>query len=220
MRLAFPGGVLTPVRAAIALVVGLIPALGMAQPAGGDEELYSPITSSERMKWIAQGTVSLPAVSMGVFNSAMTTAGDWPKEWHQSPGGFVRRYADIQAAASLSNSIEAGLGMLWGEDPRHSRSGLNGKWARIRYAVATVALAPRRDGHLAPAWGRLAGNVFGNVIENSWLPPSVATRRATTFRVAEGFVGRLVSNIWCEFWPDLRQRIPSRRLRTLVSKED
>jgi hypothetical protein len=163
--------------------------------------------------------VSLSALGVGALNSAWMTANDWPKEWHQSVGGFCRRYADNQAAASLSNSIESGLGTLWGEDPRHSRSGRHGTWTRIRYAVKTVALAPRRDGHLAPAWGRLAGNVIANVIEHSWLPPSVATHGRTTLRVAEGLVGRLVSNVWDEFWPDLKQRLPLHGLRRLARKD-
>jgi hypothetical protein len=127
----------------------------------------------------------------------------------------------VTAAASLthrlrpaiSSSLEAGLGSFWGEDPRYFRSGRPERWARVRHAVASVALAHRRDGHRAPAWGRFAGNVAGNVIENTWLPPSAATRSRTTARVATGVAGQLAANLWSEFWPDLRRRLPLRRLR-------
>ena len=210
------------VGAAIALAVVLIPAIAVAQAAGsGGGATYAPITSAERVTWVAQGTASLPALGVGAVNSAWMTTNDWPKEWPQSMGGFWRRYADGQASASLSDTIEAGLGTLWGEDPRYVRSGRQGLWPRVRHAVTTVGLASRRDGHLAPAWGRLAGNVIGNAIENSWLPPSVATRRQTMLRMADGMVGRLVSNVWDEFWPDLRERLPPtpQRLRRLVGKD-
>src|SRR5207248_11447 len=102
----------------------------------------------------------------------------------------------------LSNTIEAGLGAIWGEEPRYIRSGRQGLWRRARYAMKTVLLAQRRDGHLAPAWGRYAGNVVNNIIENAWLPPSVTTADQTVARSVSGWVGRLAGNLWEEFWPD------------------
>ena len=50
-------------------------------------------------------------------------------------------------------------------------------------------------------------NVFNNVIENAWLPPSVTTPGQTALRSANGLLGRLVGNLWDEFWPDVRKRI-------------
>ena len=73
--------------------------------------------------------------------------------------------------------------------------------------MKTVVLAPRRDGRLAPAWGRFAGNVVNNVIENAWLPPSVTTPAQTALRSVDGLAGRLIGNLWDEFWPDCRKRI-------------
>jgi hypothetical protein len=196
------------------LTIVLLPPAARAQPAvvgGENPAVYTPITSAERVGWVMHGTVSVPAVGVGLFNSAWMTATDWPKEWSQNAGGFSRRYADGAGAGAIANSIEAGLGAFWGEDPRYIRSGRSGTWPRIRHAMTTVALAPRRDGHLAPAWGRLAGNLMGNAIENGWLPPSATTPRQTTVRIAGGLASRLVSNIWDEFWPDLRQRLSPHR---------
>jgi hypothetical protein len=65
-----------------------------------------------------------------------------------------------------------------------------------------VFLAQRRDGRLAPAWGRYVGNTLNNVIENAWLPPSVTTPKETIIRSANGFLGRLIGNFYDEFWPD------------------
>jgi hypothetical protein len=54
----------------------------------------------------------------------------------------------------------------------------------------------------------VAGNVVNNVIENTWLPPSATTRGQTTLRTVDGFAGRLVGNLWAEFWPEIRKRLP------------
>ena len=61
----------------------------------------------------------------------------------------------------------------------------------------------RPDGRLHPAWGRYAGNTLNNLIENTWLPPSVTTPGQTALRSGLGFVTRMGGNVWEEFWPDV-----------------
>ena len=211
------------IGAATLLTVVLVPSLAAAgqRPNEDSEEraTYSLITSSERAAWVAGEIASPGALSRAAFTSAWMTSGNWPKEWPRSARGYGRRFGDAQAATAISSSIEAGLGSLWGEDPRYFRSGRQERWARVRHAVASVALAHRRDGHRAPAWGRFAGSVAGNAIENAWLPPSAATRSQATARVAIGFAGQLAANLWSEFWPDLRRRLPLQRLRG-VDRDD
>ena len=204
------------IGAATLLTVVLIPSLAAGQRPNEDVQeraTYSPITSSERAAWVAGEIASPGALSRAAFTSAWMTKGNSPKEWSRSARGYGRRFGDAQAATAISSSVEAGLGSLWGEDPRYFRSGRPERWARVRHAVASVALARRPDGRRAPAWGRFAGSVTGNVIENTWLPPSAATRSQTTARVATGFAGQLAANLWSEFWPDLRRRLPLRKLR-------
>ena len=217
MRFAFRDRVDVRIGAATLLTVMLIPSLAAAgqRPDEVREEraTYSPITSSERTAWLAGEIASPGALSRAAFASAWMTKENCPKEWPRNARGYGRRFGDAQAATAISSSIEAGLGSFWGEDPRYFRSGRQERWARVRHAVASVALAHRRDGHRAPAWGRFAGSVAGNAIENAWLPPSAATRSRTTARVATGFAGRLAANLWSEFWPDLRRRLPLQRLR-------
>ena len=217
MWFAFMSRVEIRIGTATLLTVVLIPSLAAAgQRPDEDREdraTYSPITSSERAAWVAGEIGSPGALSRAAFASAWMTRENWPKEWPRSARGYGRRFGDAQAATAISSSIEAGLGSLWGEDPRYFRSGRHERWTRVRHAVTSVALARRRDGHLAPAWGRVAGSVAGNVIESTWLPPSAATRSQATARVAIGFAGQLAANLWSELWPDLRRRLPLQRLR-------
>jgi len=172
---------------------------------------YAPITNGERIGWIVDGTIGPKSLATGVLAAGWDTAFNTPEEWGHSWSGFGKRYLQREADVAISSSIEAGLGAIWGEDPRYIPSRRRGIGPRTRYALKTVFLAPRRDGHLAPAWGRVAGNVFNNVIENSWLPPSVTTGRQTALRSAEGFTGRLIGNVWSEFWPDVSRHIKGAR---------
>jgi len=156
---------------------------------------------------VIEGTVGPMSLGIGVIASAWSTLLNNPEEWGQGWSGYGKRYVQREADVAISSTIEAGVGALWGEEPRYIPSQRRGLWPRARYAMKTVFLAQRRDGRLAPAWGRVAGNVFNNVIENAWLPPSVTTPGQTAFRSAQGFAGRLVGNLWGEFWPDVRRRI-------------
>jgi hypothetical protein len=189
------------------LVIGA-PASGVCQQPAPDPALtaatYVPITGMQRIDWIVDGTVGRKSLFVvGPLATVWQTAWNNPEEWGRGVDGIAKRYAEREVDVAISNSIEAGVGALWGEEPRYIRSGRKGIWPRARYTMKTVFLTQRRDGSLNLAWGRIAGNTVNNVIENAWLPPSVSTPGQTVWRSALGFLGRLCGNAWEEFWPDV-----------------
>ena len=170
-------------------------------------DAYAPITTAERIDWIVDGTIGRKSLfAVGPLATIWQTGFNTPEEWGRGASSIAKRYAQREADVALSNTIEAGLGAIWGEDPRYIPSGRKGIWPRARYAMKTVFLAQRRDGSLKPAWGRYAGNVANNLIENTWLPPSMTTGSQTAWRSGLGFLGRLGGNAWEEFWPDVVRR--------------
>jgi len=183
-------------------------------PAADAEKPPEPINGIERINWIVEGMLGPRSLAVGVIASTWQTSWRSPDEWSRSAFGFRERYLEREADVAISNTIEAGLGALWGEDPRYIRAPRGSARSRLAYAVKTVVLAPRRDGQLKPAWGRYAGNVFNNVIENAWLPPSMTTPGQTALRSANGMLGRLAGNLWDEFWPDIRTRLGHRARRS------
>jgi hypothetical protein len=198
----------------VALIVTwllIAPTSGVCQPPAPDPLLtagtYVPITGTQRIDWIVDGTIGRRSLFVvGPLATVWQTGFNTPEEWGRGASGIARRYAQREADVAISNSIEAGLGALWGEDPRYIPSGRKGIWPRARYAIKTVFLAQGRDGRLRPAWGRYAGNTLNNLIENAWLPPSVTTPGQTVLRSSMGMLGRLGGNAWEEFWPDVVRR--------------
>jgi hypothetical protein len=175
-------------------------------------DAYVPITTGERVHWIVDGTIGPQSLFIvGPLSAAWQTAWNTPEEWGRSWSGVGKRYAQREADVAISNTIEAGLGALWGEDPRYIPSARKGIWPRARYALKTSVLAQGRDGRLRPAWGRYAGNTLNNIIENAWLPPSQTTAAQTAFRSGMGIVTRMGGNLWDEFWPDVVRLLKKRR---------
>jgi hypothetical protein len=177
-----------------------------AKPVTADE--YVPITPAQRVHWIVDGTVGPQSLFIiGPLATAWQTAWHIPEEWGRGWSGIGKRYAQREADVAISNTIEAGLGALWGEEPRYIPSARKGIWPRARYALKTSVLAQDRDGRLRPAWARYAGNTLNNVIENAWLPPSQTTAAQTAMRSGMGIVTRIGGNLWGEFWPDVVRRL-------------
>ena len=211
---------LTRIAALIAALLACLPGLALGQPSPDSADVeqapappaltadtYTPITGMQRIHWIVDGTIGRRSLTLvGPLATVWQTGFNTPEEWGRGASGIAKRYAQREADVAISNTIEAGLGALWGEDPRYIPSGRKGIWPRARYAIKTVFLAQRRDGSLEPAWGRVAGNTLNNLIENAWLPPSMTTPGQTALRVSLGFLGRLGGNAWEEFWPDVVRR--------------
>jgi hypothetical protein len=197
------------VKTLILIAAMLTPAAALAQQT--EPRIDMPMTGADRIHWIVDGTIGPKSLGVGVIGSAWQTAWNVPEEWGRSWSGAGKRYLEREADVSISNSIEAGLGAIWGERADYIRSGKTGIKPRLGYALKTVFLAHRADGHLAPAWGRYAGNTLNNLIENTWLPPSVTTWQQTVWRSASGFGTRAIGNVWEEFWPDVSRRLSRRK---------
>ena len=186
------------------LALAVSPAFAQS-PATTDD--YVPITGAQRAEWVVDGTIGLRGLGVGVIADAWQTAWNTPEEWGRGWSGVGKRYVSREAYVTISNSVEAGLGAIWGEEPRYIPARRGSLRWRAAYAAKTVVLAHRRDGRLAPAWGRYAGNVVNNIVENAWLPPSATTTRDTVVRSATGLLGRLGANLFEEFWPDIKRRL-------------
>jgi hypothetical protein len=169
---------------------------------------YEPITSAGRLRWFASST----AGPIGVFFAGPISAGwgtmlDRPKEYGPHWGGFADRYGMRFTGISTGNAVEAGLGALWGEDPRYFRSPHRGFGTRTKYVIESSFLAPYRDGSWHPAYARYIGNVGNNFLSNTWRVPSERGADDALTRCAWGIVADIAGNALTEFWPDVKKKV-------------
>ena len=103
--------------------------------------------------------------------------------------------------------MEASLGAIWGEDPRYFPSPNWAFGARVKYVISSTFAAPGRDGRFRPAYARFAGDVGNNFLSNTWRADSEADAGHPALRCLYGVLGKMGSNAFIEFWPDVRKLV-------------
>jgi hypothetical protein len=195
------------------------PAASMAQSAalgtvaGTPGSVSRPLSREERVHWFLNATVGPKSLGAGVVSAAWGTAFNNPEEYGPHWDGFAKRYGMRLTGVATSNAIEAGLGSLWGEDPRYTSVGEGNVWSRVRNAARMTVVAERADGSAAPAYARYAAISGGNFLSNTWRVDSDSTAGAAWQRTGLGFAGRFASNVFEEFWPDLRHKLFGRKYK-------
>jgi len=168
---------------------------------------YEPITGKERLEWVAVKTLGIDDLAAGVIWSGYGTAVNKPREDGTHWGGFAERYGVRLAGIATSNVMEAGLGAIWGEDPRYKSARGKKFSARVASVLEQAFVTRRRDGHFAPAYARYMAVTGSNFLSNTWRPNSEADSYHAGLRTLEGFGGVLGGNTWSEFWPSIRDRM-------------
>lgn len=172
---------------------------------------YTPPSASDRVKWFASSTFGPASLAAGVINSAWGTAFNSPPEYGTHWEGFGRRYGMRLTGVSTGNAMEAGLGALWGEDPRYDRLPGQPIKTRIGHAIKMSFMAKGRDGSSRPAYARYAATAGNNFLSNAWREPSEAGAAHAAMRTGYGFLGRMGGNAFNEFWPEVKNLLFRRK---------
>jgi hypothetical protein len=165
-----------------------------------------PMTGGGRFEWAIMSTISLPSFGAGVISSGIGMATGQPTEYGINLNGFGKRFGMRLTGVATSNTMESGLGAIWGEDPRYQRAAGQPFGGRVRHILKMTVMAPNREGVIKPAYARFAAIGGSNVLSNSWRPDSDTTADHTFLRIGYGFLGRMTSNAFFEFWPDVKDR--------------
>jgi hypothetical protein len=170
-------------------------------------ETYEPITAKKRLWWIVTATMGYPSLVGGVFSAAIGTGLDHPREDGPHWSGFAERYGIRLTGVATSNVMEAGLGVIWGADPRYFRKEHAPFREHLHNVVRQTFEARRADGQFAPAYARFIAITGSNFLSNTWRADSEADSAHAMLRVAEGFGAKGLRNGWEEFWPLVSARL-------------
>jgi hypothetical protein len=176
--------------------------LGLATLAAGQS--YEAITPTGRIEWFAVSSFGPASLAGGVVSAGFCTLTNHPREYGTHWEGFGDRYGMRLTGVVTSNAMEAGLGALWGEDPRYPRSSSEGFSGRLGHVVKWTFIAQNRNGQAMPAYARYMATAGNNFLSNTWRESSEADVQHALERTALGFLARMSANAFHEFWPDIR----------------
>jgi len=172
-----------------------------------------PITAKQRVQWVVFSTFGPQAI---IGEAALAGIGTWrdkPAEFGSHWDGFGQRAGTLASGAAVSQTLEAGLGAIWGEDPRYVRDvGVPFK-NRLAHVFILTFLARNRDGGLMPAYARYIAIPSTGALASTWLPARERTADYVGASIALGVLGRLGTNAFTEFWPDVRRHVLPRNAR-------
>lgn len=168
---------------------------------------YRPITSRQRVRWFVISSVGPQSLAAGLLSAGLGTALDRPIEYGPHWEGFGKRYGMRLTGIVTGNAMEAGIGALWGEDPRYFRTSGQPFRKRIKNVIIMTVAARGRDGDLQPAYARYIATAGNNFLSNAWRVESESTVSSALGRTALGFAGRMASNAFQEFLPDLEHHV-------------
>jgi hypothetical protein len=165
----------------------------------------SAITPEQRLGWILKSTLGPRNLAAGIFVSGLSTWRNQPPEYGPHWEGYGKRYGLRLTVGGTSNVIEAGLGSIWGEDPRYKRAQGQPVGRRVLHVFTSTVVTHDRNGDPMPAYARFIAVPGGNLVSNLWRPDSQATVGDAFGRVGYGFLSRVIGNAFSEFFPDLRE---------------
>jgi hypothetical protein len=170
-----------------------------------------PITAQERARWVVYSTLGPQAIIGEAFSAGLGTWRDRPTEFGSHWDGFGKRAGADLSEAAVSHTMEAGLGAIWGEDPRYSRDAGAPFKNRLAHVFKMTFLARNRDGGLTPAYARFIAIPSSSALASTWRPESERSVGNVGARIGIGVLGRIGSNAFTEFWPDVRHLILRRK---------
>ena len=109
-----------------------------------------PITPYERLEWFTKTSIEPTNLLGSAVLASWGTLFDKPSEYGTHWDGFGDRYGMVMSSVVTGNAMEAGLGAIWGEDPRYRRASAGSSMSgRLGHVVQWTFAAPGGDGNPA-----------------------------------------------------------------------
>ena len=171
---------------------------------------FTPMTRSERFRNYLTGTFGPNSLARSMARAGLDQLRDSPAEWGQGSAAFSERVGNVYAKHIIRRTLELGATSALHQDDRYFRSGETGIWRRTKYAVASTFLARRDNGQRTFAYARIGSAAGAAYISRAWQPRSTTDMSHAASNFGFTVATDLGANVFREFWPDLKRRLPRR----------
>lgn len=182
----------------------------VAQTGASGDPSYTPLTFREKWLYSVSEIFGPSRLAAYAAHGIVDYAFDLPKQWGRSGDSLAVRAAGHLGESFIRYNVQFAIQAIDHEDPRYFRSGQHGGWKRTKYAVVHTFVVRRDDQSWMPAYSLIATAYGMPYIVHEWRPERF--RNMDGFEAGTMGIGiAMGSNIFNEFWPDLRKKLPKSR---------
>jgi len=167
----------------------------------------TPITALQRIHWVTRSTLGPTSLFTSAVSAGLGTWRDVPYEYGTHWEGFGQRFGLRMADRALATGFEAGIGSLWGEDPRYRRAPEKTFRARVANVLRQTVVSHDSSGGEMPAYARFIAVPSAAFLSNAWKPGSQSSTEDAVDRIGISFANHILANAYAEFGPDLKRRV-------------
>jgi hypothetical protein len=168
---------------------------------------YVPLSVGEKAATFAKRNIAPESLGKSAFTAAINQLQNSPAEWGQGMAGYGRRYGSKLANRGMENSIGLLVAAPLHQDPRYFHSGETGLRRRSRHALGYTFMTRKDSGARTFSTWRFAGNYGSHFVSNAWRPERQTQIGDTLLRGTVSVGYDAASNLFKEFWPDIRKRV-------------
>jgi hypothetical protein len=181
------------------------------RPQGGwkqsplDDGPYVPLTFKEKAYLFGWRSIQPSAWGKSAFTAAIAQWRDKPEEWGQGMEGYGKRYGHRIVNRFVESAIGLGVSGALRQDARYFRKPVGPKKSRLWHALSQTFVTRTDSGGKTFAAWRVAGNYGGQFVSNAWRPERQRNPGETMIRGTISLGYDAASNVFKEFWPDIRR---------------
>jgi hypothetical protein len=134
------------------------------------------------------------------LSSALQQWRDLPREWGQSPSGYVKRFAAEYAESAVGETTKYLVARVFDEDPSFRPCQCVGTWRRVRHAsIAPFTAHKFGSGRTVFSIARVAGAAAGDIVAATVWYPAPQSPHAMAKHVAVDVAGKIGVDLLREF---------------------
>jgi hypothetical protein len=171
-----------------------------------ENQPYTPLSLKEKTYVFMWRNIQPSSFGKSAFTAAIAQWQDQPTEWGQGMEGYGKRYGHRILNRAVETTMGLGVAAALHQDPRYFRLGEGGFRRRTGHALSYVLLTRTDSGGKTFSVWRVSSNYGAQFVSNSWRPVNTTAAAAMARgTISLGFDA--ASNVFKEFWPDLRRLV-------------
>src|SRR5438874_589986 len=193
-------------------------AVPMPEPSGlrheDDVGNIGPLTPREKFEIFTRHTFAPFTFVSAAFDAGMSQASGQNRGFGGGLQGYGERYgatlADSESAVFFGKFL---LPVILRQDPRYFRMREGSVTRRAFYAMSRIVITRNHDGSSGFNTSHVLGRFISKAIANSYYPQRDRGFIHTLVNTGNGLLSDVETNLFREFWPDLREKIIPKRFR-------